>query len=214
MTTAGDNTAVVLVHGIWMHGVIMSVLAHRLEDCGFTCRTFTYSSVSETPVQNAVQLHEFVRRLDADTVHLVAHSLGGIVVLHLFERYNDLAPGRIVLLGSPVNSSTVAERLTSLEPGRWVLGQSVQRALLGGAPTWRGERELGVVAGTWSMGVGRLLGGLDGPDDGTVTVAETHLANSTDSVTAPVTHTGMVFSAEVAEQVCTFLRTGRFHQVR
>jgi len=75
---------------------------------------------------------------------------------------------------------------------------------------WVGGRELGVIAGDRATGMGRLLGSLDGPSDGTVAVRETDLPGATDSVRLHVSHSGMVFSREVASQVAAFLREGRF----
>ena len=45
MTAADSTSEVVYVHGLWMPGVIMSVLRHRLQNGhGFPGREFTYHS--------------------------------------------------------------------------------------------------------------------------------------------------------------------------
>ena len=62
------------------------------------------------------------------------------------------------------------------------------------------------------MGVGRLLGGLRGANDGTVSLEETRIPGARDNVVLPVTHTGMVISRPVADQVCAFLGNGEFMQ--
>ena len=100
--------AVVLVHGIWMRGGSLLVIARRLESAGYVCHPFTYASVRRTAAENADRLQVFSARLDADIVHFVGHSLGGIVILHLFDRHPWQRPGRVVFLGSPVNGSAVA----------------------------------------------------------------------------------------------------------
>lgn len=77
-------------------------------------------------------------------------------------------------------------------------------------PPWDGARELGVIAGTRPLGVGRLAPGLGRPNDGTVAVAETKLVGMTDYAELPVTHTWLLYSRPAARQVCAFLATGRF----
>jgi hypothetical protein len=91
-----------------------------------------------------------------------------------------------------------------------LLGRSVNGALLGEGPGWRGNRSLGVISGHKSMGVGRFTGGLEGPNDGTVAVSETHLPNAADHISLNVSHMGLVFSRRVADQVVCFLRKGHF----
>jgi pimeloyl-ACP methyl ester carboxylesterase len=202
--------AVVLVHGIWMTGLDLVVLRHRLRKAGFDAGIHTYSSLARTPVENARGLRAHVESLDAEVVHLVGHSLGGVTILHLFEHGPLPRPGRVVFLGSPVRGSGVARVLASRRPTRFFLGRSVVRGLLGDVPAWGGERELGVVAGSWPVGVGSVLGGLRGPHDGTVSVRETRVPLATDRVVLPVTHSGLVASRDVADHVIRFLRTGLF----
>jgi hypothetical protein len=69
---------------------------------------------------------------------------------------------------------------------------------------------LGVIAGEHAMGMGRLLGRMPAPSDGTVQVTETDLPGATAQIRLYVSHSGMVFDAEVARQVAVFLREGRF----
>ena len=205
-----QRDVVVLVHGIWMTGLEMSFLQHRLAAAGFSTRRFRYASLKRTPVENAAELANFIRHQEVETLHLVAHSLGGIVVLHLFNRFSDLPPGRVVLLGSPVRGCELAHRMNGNRGFKWMLGRSGGQGLLGGAPAWAGGRDLGVIAGTLNVGVGWLFGGVEGPSDGTVSVADTRLPGTTDFHTLHVSHTGLVFSPQTAGAVGFFLKTGRF----
>ena len=77
---------------------------------------------------------------------------------------------------------------------------------------WDGRRELGIVAGSVPLGMGRLLGSLALPHDGTVAVEETQLPGATDHIVLPVTHFSMLWSRAVADQVVAFLRRGRFER--
>ncbi len=51
------------------------------------------------------------------------------------------------------------------------------------------------------------------PNDGTVAVEETRIEGMSDHIVLPVTHTGMIMSASVADHVVRFLNTGRFEEV-
>ena len=138
------------------------------------------------------------------------------LLLALFERLaragsRPLAPGRVVLMGSPVRGSRSAQRLARLPFGRAVLGKTAADGmLLHRAPRWAGGRELGVIAGVSGFGLGRLLGPFREPNDGTVLVGETDLPGANDRMTLCTSHSGMLFSAAVARQVAAFLRDGRF----
>lgn len=208
------RAVVVYVHGLWLPGGESFLLRRRLSRAlDAESRMFGYPSVRATLADNAAALGRFLRRNSADTLHLVAHSMGGLLILKLFELglAADLPPGRIVLTGSPVRGSRSAARLARLPFGRTLLGRTAAEALLPRSqPRWPGVRELGVIAGDLGWGLGRLLGSVSAPNDGTVLVEETDLPGATQQLTLPVSHSGMVFSAEVARQAAAFLRGGRF----
>ena len=83
--------------------------------------------------------------------------------------------------------------------------------LLGGEPRrWRHPAPLGVVAGSQSLGLGRLVGSLPAPNDGTVAVAETRLDGATDMVVLPVSHVGLLLSEAVVAATACFLDHGAF----
>lgn len=202
----------VLLHGIWMKNPAMALLARRLRGCGFRVLHFSYPSLARTVSDSAVQLGALLASLNTPVIHLVGHSLGGLVILRLLQDNPDLPPGRVVLLGTPCAGSHVARGLAGHAATRWLLGKGYEGGLRGNGPSWSGGRELGVIAGSRPVGVGWLVPGLAKPNDGTVAVAETHVPGANAELTLPVSHTGMLFSATVAEAVCRFLRTGRFNQ--
>lgn len=201
---------VVFLHGIWMTGLDMTLLRRRVRACGFATRQFSYPSVRATPRENAARLQRWLAGIEADTVHFVAHSLGGLVVRWLLQDFSVQRPGRIVTLGTPHTGSRVAARAEHRPVLRRVLGASLDQGLLGDMPPWNGARELGVIAGTGGFGVGRFITRLNPPHDGTVEVGETRLSGMSDFVTVPSTHLGLLYSAPVARQVCAFLAGGRF----
>jgi hypothetical protein len=211
----GSRAVVVYVHGLWLTGLESVLLRKRLRrDLGVETRVFSYSSVTTSVTANAQALTEFLMRLRADTLHLVGHSLGGLVILKLFDsvvRSADLPPGRIVLLGSPLNGSRAARNLARVPFGRSILGRGIQEELLSDRERrWRGERDLGVIAGSLSVGLGRLVGVGGAPSDGTIYVDETRLAGASQHLVLKVSHFALPFSAAIARHTGAFLRTGSF----
>jgi pimeloyl-ACP methyl ester carboxylesterase len=203
---------VVLVHGLWLSGWCLLMLQRHLRRCGFgDARAFSYHSVSRDLLENAQALQRYLRELDAPAVHLVGHSLGGLVIRALFHQYPQQPPGRIVTLGSPHRGNHPARILAGAAVGRAITGRSIAQLVAGVPDRWEPPaRDVGIIAGDLSIGLGRLFPGLPKPNDGVVALAETELVGATDRVTVHVSHTALVFSRQAAEQVCHFLKHGRF----
>ena len=190
----------------------MILLRRRLSRCGFECFNFRYQSMRRTPRENATSLNNYLQTIKADVVHLVAHSLGGIVLLHLFDKYPHQKPGRVVMLGTPIRGSEVAQKMISSYWMKPLLGRSTERGLLGDAPRWQSDRELGMIAGMRGFGLGKLvmLGKLQQPNDGTVRLDSTYSNGFKSHMELPFSHHGMLFAKPVAQAVCKFLQSGSF----
>ena len=206
------KTVVIYVHGLWFSGREAWPLRARLARAlNAEVRAFTYRSVGATISANSAALKECLARISCDTLHLVGHSLGGVVIMDLFRNAPPLAPGRILLLGSPLQGSEAARALYRLPFGKALLGRGVAEQVLHAPPRrWDGRRDLGIIAGRAPFGVGRLVARFNGANDGTILVAETRLEGASDPLVLPVTHTGLLFSRDVARQGASFLRDGRF----
>ncbi|VAW94109.1 hypothetical protein MNBD_GAMMA23-2173 [hydrothermal vent metagenome] len=201
---------VVFVHGLWMLGPDMAILRKRVRQCGFKVHQFSYPTVRKSPQESAIQLHAYIKKLNVAPLHFVAHSLGGLVVRHLFHLYPEQRSGNVLTLGTPHAGSEVAAQLSHSAWGRLILGKSVQQGLLGDVPEWRASNPLGVIAGAGSVGIGRLLAHFSEENDGTIAVSETKLKGSVAHLTMPCSHIGLIYNKAVAEQVCTFLKQGHF----
>ncbi len=202
----------IFIHGLWMTGAESRWLRRRLEaDFGFETETFGYRTISEPLDAVLERLATAVARVPARNVHVIGHSLGGLVGFRLFESRPDLPPGRVVFLGSPLNGSEAARGLQRFGVGRRMIGGLAVSELLEAPPRrWNGYRDLGLIAGTRPVGLGRLFAGFSEPNDGTVAVRETRLEGASDHLVLPVSHLGMLLSARVAEECGRFLRDGHF----
>jgi pimeloyl-ACP methyl ester carboxylesterase len=201
---------VVFIHGLYMVGLEFAPLRWRVGRAGFETRRFHYSSILRDPVQNARALGAYLQGIQTERLHIVAHSLGGLVTLRMFQEGPKLPPGRVVFLGSPVRGSRFARYLTELGLG-WSIGRSGPAGLAAQhEPRWTEARELGVVAGTYEFRLNPLDPKLPSPHDGIVCVEETRIEGAKDTVTIHSNHTGMLFTRELAGQVESFLKQGTF----
>lgn len=192
-----------------MRGICVYPLARRLRAAGHVVETFDYASVFGGVEAAAARLRERMCSLAAHAVHLVGHSLGGLVALEAVRGAHDVPEGRIVCVGSPLRSSAMARRMVAMPGARALLGRSAP-VLTHGVDAWLESRRVGVIAGTRPLGLGAVIGALDSPHDGTVAVEETRLSGITDHCTVAASHMGLLFSSEVADRAIGFLRDGHF----
>jgi len=201
---------VVLVPGLWVHAGFMRPMARRIGRCGYRVARFSYPSMRRTLDENADALAAYCASLGSGPLHLVAHSMGGLVAVRALQRARELQVRRAVLIGTPFADCHAARRLSRLPGGRAMLGKTM--------PQWLAEArsasahcEIGVIAGDLSIGLGRLVAtDLPRPNDGVVSVKETAVPDMRDRVVLHVSHTAMLFSGAVARAACAFLAHGRF----
>lgn len=211
-----SSESVVLVHGIWMPAMEMAPLRRRLaKEFGVVGQCFGYASVRDDLDANARRLAACIEAAGTETVHVVGHSLGGVLALYTLSSRAGLPPGRVVCLGSPLTGSRAARALNGRRWGRRMLGRTIVSCVVDRpASEWAAdvtrEREVGIIAGTRALGFGRVITAFDGDNDGTVAVSETRLPGAADHLLLPVAHTLMALSPEVARQTAAFLAHGRF----
>ncbi len=194
-----------------MNGLETFLLRNRLAEAGFEPSVFRYPSTQGDIGGAAAALSVHLREFGDGPVHLVGHSLGGLVIHETFETQGELPQGRVVLLGSPVQGSRAARAVAAWSLGPHLLGRLAAAELTRRTPrAWRSPRELGIIAGSRSVGMGRLFAELPAPNDGTVSVDETRLTGAKEHIVHDVSHTGMLMSAVVADSLVKFLTSGSF----
>ncbi len=224
---AGERReAVILVHGLWMTGLEFLWMAHGLRREGFRVWTFRYPSVRSDLVANARRLAAFHQQItsreqDSTKTHLVGHSLGGLVIAQMLKDYPARVAhtGRVVALGTPFLGSTSAKVISGFPLGSSVVGQCFPGATEAArlpetlpCDSWALDLDLGVIAGTYSFGVGRLLRVFSAPNDGVVAVEETRLPGAVDHLTLPINHVSLTFSSRSIQQTGYFLAHGSFYK--
>ena len=220
-----EREAVVLLHGLGRTDRSMRPLERRLSDAGFRVENLGYASLDEDPATLVAQLRARIVACcaDAPRVHFVTHSLGGILVRAALAEtapedpgrhaLDGVTVGRVVMLAPPNQGSELVDALRKLDLFEWMLGPTAARLGTDAEslpkqlppPTY----EVGVIAGNVGISpLGAVL--LEGASDGTVSVESTRLPGMTDFLVVPHSHTFIMQSETVAEQVVEFLRQGRF----
>ena len=199
---------VVLLHGLLMRRPALVPMALRLHRRGFAPRLFGYSTLLADPAIATEALAARLRMLGPGPVRLLAHSLGGLIALETLRRHPGLPVDRVVCLGSPIAGSAAARGLEARGLA-WAAGRSggLLRAGLAAMPA---DVEVGMVAGTRRMGLGRFFGRFEGDSDGTVAVAETRLPGLAAHALIHASHSGLILSREAADLAARFFRSGDF----
>lgn len=207
-----QGAEIILVHGLWFGASFMAPMARRLErQTGLPVRRINYRSTRGELGEHADRLYDFSQRSKATTKHLVGHSLGGLVILKMLSRQPEFPPGRVVFLGSPIHGSRAARKMQKI-PGAPALLGKIKADLEKGFDGSFAAREAGMIAGTRPVGLGLFVGGLGGPGDGTVALAETRAEWLREHYELDLTHTGLIYSRKAAQKTAEFIETGSFGQ--
>jgi len=203
-STSGRATPaarVALVHGYLANKVMLAPLAVRLKRRGYAPTPWGYWNIRCSVLVHAERFAARLEALDADpavdVLHLVTHSMGGIVARAALDRYRPAKLGRVVMLAPPNHGSFVATRAANtfgrfLEP---VVELSTVPGSLVNTLPMPPDLDLGVIAAEY---------------DALVSESSTRPDVPHAFVALPTWHTGLLFSRTVADLVAGFLATGRF----
>ncbi|WGZ91001.1 MAG: alpha/beta fold hydrolase [Candidatus Thiocaldithrix dubininis] len=204
------QASVLLLHGLWMTPFVMTRLGNSLSAAGYEVITPKYATVQASPAQNADTLYQELQGLTQPHLHIIGHSLGGLVGLHLLSRYPDLPPGKLITLGTPAQGSCIARLFQDTPVLNAAFGQSLAQGLSGEAIPSDIQRDWGAIIGTLAIGLGApfLVG--KGEHDGAVLISEAEHPAQTERLYLPVSHSAMLFSPRVSQAILQFLHTGHF----
>lgn len=207
---------VILLHGMARSPSSMRPLATALKRAAYRALNVGYPSRPygvEELVERYVRPAFDARICNGLPVHVVTHSLGGILLRYYLQLVDLPAGSRIVMLAPPNHGSEVADHVRSWPMYRWWTGRVGQQMGTGEDGIVHGlkpvKAEIGIIAANRSIQpwFSTLI---PGPDDGAVSVEGTRLPEMADFTVVASSHSVLMFNRKVREQVLYFLAEGRF----
>ena len=204
----GEGERVILIHGLWRSVWAMESTSRFLNKRGFETLNVPYPSFRKSLDEIVDLIGEAIGPSNKPT-HFVTHSMGGIVLRCLAERYPELVTGKTVMLAPPNQGSEIIDWLEdsplgrlSLGPGGMSLSTANVSQNLPGLPP---GRETYVIMGKRDRT--RIFRSMfDGANDGVVTVAGGRLPGVTHLDVVDADHTFIMGEDEVLEKVARYLQ--------
>lgn len=212
-----NGTAVVALHGILRSSKVWNSLKQELEPDGITVAAVDYPSTQQPITAFADQLQELLSSLHGvERIHLVVHSMGGLIVRAWCQRYSDPRLQRLVMIGTPNRGAEIASMLRENPIFQFVFGPAGQQLVhetqdefIRQLPT--PPMEFAVIAGSRGHqdGFNPLI---PGDDDGIVTTESARLPGAVDYLPVKVLHSFLPLSSEVVSATRRFLVTGALRE--
>jgi len=207
---------VVLLHGLGRSSHSMERMATAFRSAGYVVWNLDYPSREATIDALSPRVREDIvsRSTNAPRVHVITHSMGGILLRHLQATNPIPNLGRVVMLAPPSNGSEVVDRLGALSLFARINGPAGRQLGTGSnsvpAQLPPVNFELGVITGNRSINGIHSLFLIPGPDDGKVSVSRARTAGMRDFRVVPVSHPFIMRDPEVIALCLTFVATGAF----
>lgn len=204
---------VILVHGFCRSHLDMSFLdeglqAGDLEVVSVRLPTL-FSSLSQCCDELATQIDSIVK--NADSVHYVAHSMGGLIVRAYIDRIQQKNVGRCVFIATPHQGSKLAAIANSIpfysrifKPIKDLL-PSLSYADFGEEKTFK----IGIIAGECNKGLlGKGL--MSTQSDGRVEIVSAQATDMDDFIVLPYGHHEIHHMPQTLRLIQRYLSMGRF----
>lgn len=208
---------VILIHGLARTASSMGRIESRLLEESYNVVNIDYPSREfEIP-----QLARYVRQKieentqDSKRIHIVTHSMGGIIVRQIQNTEPIHNLGRVVMLSPPNQGSEIVDKLSHLSlfkkingPAGTQLGTNKNSFVRGLGPV---NFDLGIITGCRTVNpILSLM--IPGKDDGKVSTNSAQVAGMRDYLVVPSSHTFIMRNSHAIEEVIYFLEHSRFRK--
>ncbi len=201
---------IVLLQGMGRGRASLWMLDTRLQHAGYQTLNFPYSAGRDSIDGLGEQLVSFIREnVKTEGYHLIAHSLGNVILRAAFRFGYPPGLGCIVMLAPPNEPADLARALRDNQIHQWFMGPSGQQLA---SDTFYAQLpvpdvKFGIIAG--DRGQSFIL---KQPNDGVITVENTKLAGMSDWIVVHQSHNFIMNSRIVAEFCISFIEDGVFNR--
>lgn len=206
---------VVLLHGLARTTRSMRNMESFLSSQGYRTWNIGYPSRRQRIEDLAPQLWaEIVSKTsDAEKVHFVTHSMGGIIVRFIQKIHPLPRLARVVMLSPPNKGSEIVDAFGSTWLFRIINGPAGSQLGTDGnsLPLKLGpvDFELGIITGDRSINwINSLI--IPGKNDGKVSTERARVNGMVDYLEVHATHPFIMRNRQVMNECLTFLKHGRF----
>lgn len=219
MRNLHDKEFIILLHGLGRTKNAMHKMQTHLLQQGYSVwnksypsRQYSIEELVDIAVQPAI---EFAQKQGAQKIHLVGHSLGGILFRYYLQNHAVPELGNVVFIASPHKGSEVADKLMRISFISRIMGPVLSQ--LGTSEQSIPNQiqvikaNVGCIAGTRSSDPLFSFLMIPGPDDGKVSVESARLAEMSDFITVKRGHTFIADGDDTIFQVQYFIENGCFN---
>ncbi|TGE32093.1 alpha/beta fold hydrolase [Desulfosporosinus sp. Sb-LF] len=212
-----NNKTVVLIHGFNKNESDMCTLKSNLTDLGYYCVTINLPTRFGTLDDcNKVLQSELVKVLSSmakqQQIHLVGHSMGGLIIRNYLAKHSFPNLGRCVLIATPNSGSKLADLAHKIFPPVAKVFKPISELKTNGTQIPKPVNipcpEIGVIAGNkCNLLLGILL---PNENDGRVEVDSTKLEGMKDFIVKRFGHMEIHHKFDIAILIDNFLQNGTF----
>lgn len=200
---------IILVHGMGRTPLSMLVLRHRLRAAGLSPKLFGYAATFESFEHCLGRLIAHVRKTTAGRPYaLVGHSLGAVLIRAALPQLDENPPAACFFLAPPAEAPQAAQYFAGSPLYKRLMGEMGQlladKEFMASLPV--PEVPTRVYAGTGGF-KGKLSPFGGEPNDGILALKETQGPLPVPPIPVPATHTFIMNSREVADDIANTLRS-------
>ncbi len=212
-----SGEGVLLVHGITRSSKSMAAYRPPLEKAGFQVFPFDYPSTRVDLDTAADYLHQVIESLDGiERLHVVAHSMGGVVTRTYRAKHQDERLNRLVLVGSPQKGAELADLMRGKANlvFKTIFGPAGQQLVTDSDGFLKKlpppDVEFAVIAGGHPPNGFNPL--IPGDDDGIVSLESTRLSGAADFLFVESLHLALNRNEATHAATVRFLQLGKFRE--
>lgn len=199
---------VYFVHGLWGFSGEYLKIKHSLKKEGFQTEMFSYNSVGKPITESAEKLMNKIKTDTSDTISIVCHSMGGLVVRSMLQQADSMTDFpfifRMVMIAPPNKGAVSANSLYKKRFYRYVLVVNLKQICtfdhsLSQTLPLPNNIDVGIIAGIYKQ-----------DHDGEIKLDETKLGTEKDFATVKSHHIFILQKQETINYTLNFLKNGKF----